>query len=277
MNTLNSSASKKANCGDGAGSHRHLNQLTNERIDQREVEVITTRAFINMRLLACLPLAVGMSVAIGLGDAQSAPRRPTEFEESTIVVERNATDGDTEVVMTALGGDEGLRHLVIRTPDARRVLLLSSRDPTIMGIREFAFESPEPEGDAILAAYPEGTYMFHGVSVAGERFKGEAELSHQLPEPTVITNPVQGAVVEPDSLTIQWSAVPGIAEYVVEFENESTDPEQILTVNVPANSTSFEVPNSLVTPGNDYQVGIATVGASGNVVVTETTFSTAGH
>jgi hypothetical protein len=214
-------------------------------------------------------------VACALTCAAEASAAPSRFDEASIVVERNATDGDTEVVMTGTGGDEGLRQLTIITPDDRRVLLLSSADPTIMGIREFAFESPEREGDAILAAYPEGAYKFRGVSVTGERFRSRDRLSHHLPEPTVITNPVQDAVVGTNALTIRWAAVPGAAEYQLEFENESIDPEQVLTVNLPAHRTSFKVPSSLLVPGSDYQVGVATVGQNGNIVVVETTFATA--
>jgi hypothetical protein len=47
---------------------------------------------------ACFPLAVGTIVAFGLADAASTSSRLTEFEDASIVVERNATDGDTEVV-----------------------------------------------------------------------------------------------------------------------------------------------------------------------------------
>ena len=207
------------------------------------------------------------------GDHSSKSADP--FEVATINVEQNATDGDTEVVMTALAGDEGLRVLRIRTPDGRLVVKAHSPDPSVMGQREFAFESPEPEGEAILAAYPEGWYVFEGVSVTGERFRSRARLSHQLPAATVILHPAQDAEVGLDSLTIQWSAVPGSAQYVIELENESADPEQVLTLNVPASQTDFEVPASLLVPGADYQVGIAVIGGNGNVVVTETTFTTA--
>jgi hypothetical protein len=88
-------------------------------------------------------------------------------------------------------------------------------------------------------------------------------------------NPVQDEVVGSDALTIQWSTVSGIAQYIVEIENESADPEQALTVNVPASFSSFDVPAALLVPGADYQVGIAAVGQNGNITLTETTFSTA--
>lgn len=231
---------------------------------------------IRSKRLLYLSLLAAPVLTFGISSAEGKRRPPTEFEVATIVVEQNATDADTEIVIEVLGGDEGLKLLRIRTPDGWRVLQLSSLDPTVMGIREFAFESPESEGEAILAGYPEGRYTLCGVSVSGERFKSTAQLSHQLPEATVISNPAEDSVVGTDALMIEWSAVLGVAEYVIEFENESMDPEQVLTVNVPADTTSFEVPPGLLTPGSDYQVGVATVGENGNVAVVETTFSTAG-
>ncbi len=144
-----------------------------------------------------------------------------------------------------------------------------------MGQREFLIESPEPPGDAILAAYPVGLYRFRGQTCEGQRFASSARLSHRLPAPTVITSPPADEEVSPDGLVIEWSAVPGVAEYILELENESADPEQSLTVNLPAGTTRFEVPASLVASGADYQVGIATVARNGNVVFSEIQFSTA--
>ena len=95
-----------------------------------------------------------------------------------------------------------------------------------------------------------------------------------MPEPTVILNPAPDASVGTGELTIQWSAVPGVAQYLVEFENESADPEQSLTVNVPASVTSFAVPPALLVPGADCQVGIATIARNGNVTFVESQFST---
>jgi hypothetical protein len=108
-----------------------------------------------------------------------------------------------------------------------------------------------------------------------EHFRSAAELSHQLPGETTILNPLHESVIPATSLTIQWSAVPDIREYILEFENESLDPEQALTVNLPAGMTSFEIPPALLVPGSDYQVGIQTVGENGNIVASEVTFSTA--
>jgi len=69
--------------------------------------------------------------------------------------------------------------------------------------------------------------------------------------------------------------VSGIREYILDFEkNEPVDPEQALTLNLPAEATSFEIPAGRLVAGSDYQVGIQTVGADGNIVAVEVTFST---
>jgi hypothetical protein len=225
---------------------------------------------------SAIAAAIAATLTLSVSHAGNNRRKPpSEFEFVRINVEQNATDGDTEVVISAKAGDEGLHTFLIKTPDRRHVAHVLSLDRSVMGLREFVFESPEPAGEAILAAYPEGTYTFTGISSIGERFRGQAVLSHQLPPAVTILHPADDAVVSQAALTIQWSPVTGIREYVVEFENESADPEQILKVNVPASQTSFEIPSSMLVPGASYQVGVWTVGTNGNITVVEVSFSTA--
>jgi len=197
------------------------------------------------------------------------------FDTASICVERNATDGDTEIVMTAVPGDEGLKQFRVRAPDGRRIFTFTSPDPTVLGIREFALESPEPEGDRILAAYPEGRYEFWGRTHEGQSFLDKPRLSHRMPNETVIIAPVEGEQAPVSDLVIRWSAVPGVAQYLLELENESADPEQSLSINLPPEATSFLVPAAWLAPGAEYQVGLGTVAPNCNVVFIESTFETA--
>ena len=142
-------------------------------------------------------------------------------------------------------------------------------------MREFLFETPEPAGSAILQQYPEGDYLYFGTATNGQRFVGSATLSHELPGEATIVSPVEESVIEPGALTILWTAVPDAAQYIVEFENESADPEQSFSFVVGPETTSFAVPSAIVVPSSDYQVGIASVHENGNVVFVEATFSTA--
>ncbi len=79
--------------------------------------------------------------------AQSAlaqkKRSCIEFSELRMTLEQNATDGDTEVVLFAQGGDVGLDRLEITAPDGRRVAKFDG-DGRGIGIREFLLESAEP-------------------------------------------------------------------------------------------------------------------------------------
>jgi hypothetical protein len=200
---------------------------------------------------------------------------PLEFDSASICVERNATDGDTEIVMTAVPGDEGLKHFRVRSPDGRRVFAFHSHDPTVLGIREFALESPEPAGDRILASYPPGKYEFAGRTHTGQSFSSKARLSHLMPHETVIIAPGAEEEVPVADLVIRWSPVPGVEQYLLELENESADPEQSLSINLPPDATSFLVPAVWLSPGAEYQVGLATVAPNCNIVFVESTFVTA--
>ena len=224
------------------------------------------------RFEAGLVLAGVAAVAAAAEAEQAAP--PTEFEEAVMYVEQNATDGDTEVVIAGTAGDDGLRLLQIKWPDRELTTTLVAERPTL-GMREFHFESPEPPGEAVLAAYPEGRYVLAGVATTGERFRSVLTLSHQLPPAATILWPAEDAEVPAGvPLTIQWSQVPGIERLVLEFENESADPERALTIDLPPEATSYRIPARLLPRGAEFQIGIHTVAENGNIVAVESAFTT---
>jgi len=210
-------------------------------------------------------------------DRKKKHRPPaSEFEFVTIIVERNDTDGDTEIVVEAKpDSDDGLRRFVVRSPSNKKVVDVNSAR-RVLGMREFAFESPEPAGDAILASYPEGSYTFHGVSTEGERFSGVGVLSHQLPAPIVVGSPMEDQEL-PHSVahTLLWSQVSeDTSEIFLEFECETEDSAQVLTLNFAPDVMSFEIPASLLVPGAECQVGIAAIAETGNKIFTEVPFTT---
>jgi len=222
--------------------------------------------------MTSMRLMVGLALAAA---SAGAGADPAEFEEATMYVEQNATDGDTEVVIAGTAGDDGLRLLQIKWPD-REVVTTLIADRSTLGMREFHFESPEPPGEAVLAAYPEGRYVLAGVSTAGDRFRSVLTLSHDLPPETTILWPADEAEVPArEPLTIQWSQMPGIEKFVLEFENESADPERTLTLDLPPGATSFRIPARLLPAGSEFQIGIHTVAENGNIVAVESTFTTA--
>jgi hypothetical protein len=248
------------------GSKRLLRLLTVRRTHSSfEQENKMRTSLLHAALLFAVP-----AVAASIADAAEP------FDTAEIYVEKNATDDDTEIVIEAVGGDDGLCHFRVVAPGGREIFHFDSDDRSTGGLREFLVESPEPPGDAILAAYPEGLYRFRGRTCDGQAFASADWLSHRLPAATVITSPpVDGEVDGSNGLVIEWSAVPGVAEYILELENESVDPEQSLTLNLPADTTRFRVPAHWIASGAEYQVGVGTVARNGNVVFAEIEFTTA--
>ena len=133
-------------------------------------------------LHAALVVAVP-AVAASIADAAEP------FDTAEIYVEKNATDDDTEIVIEAVGDDDGLCHFRVVAPGGREVFHFDSGDRSSGGLREFLVESPEPPGDAILAAYPEGLYRFRGRTCDGQTFARADWLAHRMPPATVITSP----------------------------------------------------------------------------------------
>jgi hypothetical protein len=200
---------------------------------------------------------------------------PTAFEKAGVHFEQNATDGDVEVVFEATGSDDGLAKLGVTSPDGRTVLDFSAPDPTTMGLRSFAFESPEPKDVAGLkAAYPEGVYRFAGETAAGQRFRSESTLRHALPATASFLSPgIDAEDVAVDGLEIRWSPVAGVSGYVVEIEQDELDVK--LKTRLPRAASSFSVPDGFLRPGTEYTLAIGTFTANGNLSVVETTFTTA--
>jgi hypothetical protein len=209
------------------------------------------------------------------GEAEAAG--PAEaFETAGVRFETNATDGDVEVVFEVKAGDAGLLKLKIVSPGGRTVVDFTAPDASTLGIRQFQMESPEPADVASLkAAYPEGTYQFSGTDAEGTRFAGEATLSHQLPATASFQYPVEEAEDVPfEALVVTWPAIPNMAGYIVEIEQDEL--EVNVTARLPGNATSFAVPPGFLQAGTEYALAIGTVMENGNLSFVETSFTTAG-
>jgi hypothetical protein len=203
-----------------------------------------------------------------------APAKP--FPRATVRFEQNATDGDVEVVFEITGRSEGLAKLRVLSPDGRPVIDFKAPDASTLGIRQFIFESPEPQDVASLkAAYPEGTYTFHGATASGTQLLGKATLKHALPATTSFVSPkANGSNVNVNDLKVVWAPVEGVAGYIVEIEQDELNVN--ITATLPATQPEFSVPDGFLRSGTEYQLGIGTVSDDGNISYVETSFTTAG-
>jgi hypothetical protein len=222
------------------------------------------------RALAAVVLLLGPP-----GLSLAADGAPSKLPKAAVRFEQNATDGDVEVVFQAKGAKDGLAKLTVTGPDGRIAIDFTAPDPRTLGIREFEFESPEPTDVAGLkAAYPAGTYHFAGATAAGKEFSGESTLSHELPATTAFVQPgVDAEKVPVKGLEIRWTPVAGVAGYVVELEQD--DLGVSLEAHLPGSASSLSVPDELLRPGTEYDLGIGTVSQGGNVSFVETSFTTA--
>ncbi|MDQ2962439.1 MAG: fibronectin type III domain-containing protein, partial [Pseudomonadota bacterium] len=146
---------------------------------------------------------------------------------------------------------------------------------TKLGLRTFAFESPEPTNDGrVQSDFPAGSYAFSAISASGAKLEGKAVLNHTFPEPTALVRPQAEAKNVPiKGLQVSWKRVQGADAYMVVIEQESSG--RWLKVNLAGNATSFTVPDGFLLPGTEYKLGIGTVAKDGNSSFIETTFNTA--
>jgi hypothetical protein len=195
------------------------------------------------------------------------------FSELRMVLEQNATDGDTEVVLFAKGQDDGLKSLAIFAPNYRLVAFFAG-DQRGIGIREFQLESAEPPDLAkVLASFPQGSYNFVGRSVKGECLRGNASLSHTLAPASTLLTPLEEQVVPTGQVVLSWAGVSGAARYIIELNNESAGTNMTFEVLPP--TTSLAVPAQFLQANAEYQFVVGVKTASGNATSVERTFFTA--
>ena len=215
-----------------------------------------------------LVAASALALAFAASGASAA-----ELEEARLYVEQNVTDHDAEIVVIAQGGDEGLRSLELFGPNGRSFGSLLAGRKRQLGFREVLLETPEPSVGRVLRAWPEGTYRFVGTTFSGEVLTGEAELGHEMPAAVAQIAPDGDEGLDPDHVVVSWDEVPGVAGYLLEIEQD--DLGVSLELTLPPGTTSFVVPAGFLEPGIEYELGVATVGDTGNISFRETAFTTA--
>lgn len=220
--------------------------------------------------LARLTLAAALLSAFPVTAAPAAARTFGEFETLTMIYEQNVTDGDAEVVIFAKA-EEGMTQFIIFDPRGDRRVDLESRGRRDIGLGQFKLESAEPSVVAVKRAYPQGTYTFLARTVSGEFLRGTVSLSHELLPPPSFT-PADEEGLDPDAVVVTWTPVPGAAGYIVEVEQD--DLGNNLTATVGPDVSSLAVPPGFLRPGTEYEVGVATITATGNVAVAESSFTT---
>jgi hypothetical protein len=220
-----------------------------------------------MQFNVSLTLALVMTALQGIAHAEG------KFEKLGVYLEYTVEDQDSEVLFEAIGGDVGMATLKVVAPDGRTVVDFKAPDSK-QGVRHVVLESPEPKDkEAIRKDFPEGSYRFIAGTTSGATLQGEARLSHKLPEAAALVQPQSDASNVPvKGMQIRWRPVKNIAKWLVVIEHEASGDQ--FKVNLPAAATSFAVPDGFLAPGRKYKLGISAVASDGNSTVSEADFAT---
>lgn len=149
-----------------------------------------------MKRMPHTPILAALSGALALAGLPGPVQAQDfgEFDELKVIIEINATDGD--VGFHALFDADAWRWAKLSGPDKSKLLTVkASNGLRMQGVTENFFESAEPvcdpedaeEGEAVvdlatfIGRFPEGDYRFAARTLDGEKLRGSAELTYDLP------------------------------------------------------------------------------------------------
>ena len=231
-------------------------------------------AAVSLAMLLAAP-AIAASSAEDLFLAKALLAKEVEFEEledAELYIVYSETDQDAQIV-TAVGAEEGLRRIFVFGPEGRLFQNLRLNDGGDLGQVDAQFETPEPSLEELEEAYPEGEYLFVGITVEGSLLVSEAELSHDLLDAPMITFPGEGDEDIPVAgFTATWDPVDGAEGYRVELEDE--EEEIAIKADVAGDATSFTFPPGWLVPSTEYTLDVKAFGENGNRSVTDLRFTT---
>ena len=222
-----------------------------------------------IRLLSLITALVFFNI---IGCSQNSQNKSVPFPYINIHLEKNVTDGDVEAVLEIKADEDGLIKLSVVAPNGKTILNFESPDKTIMGIRQFRFESPEPKNETSLkSAYPEGNYTFNGETTSGKKLSGTFKLSHTFPKAGNIIQPSSWVKnLSASNLKISWSAEKDAASFIVYVENDDLE----FTVTLPESKKMMVVPEGYLEPKTEYMLGLGTQSKNGNISFVEKSFKT---
>ena len=215
------------------------------------------------------------------------PPGEVELEDTSIIFELNATDGDLGI-QVFLDGEPWI-EVEVESPDEETIFEVAGEGTLEhFGLAELFFESEEPSFDEvpledILDLFPAGEYQFSGKTVEGDNLEGTAMLTHNIPNGPVIVSPEEDAELDVNEpVVIDWNPVtdayPGtegtieIIGYQVIVERE--EPEIVFSVDLPASVTAVTVSPEFIEADTEYDFEVLAIEASGNQTISESSFTT---
>ena len=248
----------------------------------------------SMRTLAPVALAaVFFSAAAPNAWAQDEEEPALTVGE--ILIQLNDTDGDLGF-HARIDGDPW-EKLEIENPYGKKIFnIRNRRSLKTQGLTEFAFESAEPQFDELdpeefFDRFPEGEYEISAKSTEGTEMERIAVYTHVIPAAPLIISPYpapdcdEATPVALGPVTLVWDAVTTshpdlgrndpaieITHYVVSVEREAPEPVLQLDISLPADATSFAIPDDFLALGTLFKFQVLVGEASGNETSAEGCF-----
>lgn len=230
---------------------------------------------------------VGLAAALAIGPtagAQGSAPAVIPFPDARLKIEYNATDGDAglQVFLDA----PAWRQISITNPSGRKLLDVEAEEVIRnYGLTELFSESSEPPFTEFpfgefKQLFPEGRYVFSGVTIEGQRLRSSFALSHDVPDDPTIVSPPADATLAPDELVVEWlpvtapAGVEVVAYQVLVVADAPAlgNPTRVLDVMLPGSATRLPVPAEFLVPGT-YKTEVLAIEASGNQTLTEVEFT----
>ncbi len=241
--------------------------------------------------LAATALSALLLLAPESAKCEQARPNKTAIATAKLIIEYNSTDEDLGVHGSF--DDSGWSELQVFDPHDRLVLSVNPQNQlkrlTMAGI---FFESREPAIEQfsfadLKARFPAGKYRVRARSFDGTLLTGAATFTHEVPQPPIVTAPLDEAIVSPIGLVVEWMPVTMTIEnkplnltgyQVIITKVEHTDPHgfsrPVFDVHLPANRLSITVPDEFLEPGTLYELEVLAIEVSGNQTITVSFFTT---
>lgn len=231
--------------------------------------------------VAALALVGVGGAAPGNDQTSQGAGKPIPLAAATLIIEVNGTDGDAGLQFFLDG--EPWNSMTISDPKGRVIVDVDAEGRLKdWGLTELFSESNEPPFSEVplaefKARFPAGRYTFVGETIEGEKLAGTARLSHDIPDPPVITSPADGAAVERVGVVARWQAPSeprgiDIVGYRVIATRE--DPLRVYQVELPASARKVPIPAAFLQSGTEYELEIQAIEESGNWTFATSFFST---
>ena len=269
-----------------------------------------------MKTITC---ALPMVLLTALTAASPVMAEVVEWDDLKLIIEINATDGDAG--FHALADADAWRWFRIDNPNGNKILAMRATGIlTQQGLTENFFESAEPlcepdeeEPDELVVTFaefimrfPEGDYLFRANTNEGNRVKGTAELTYNLPAAPDISmtedseQPINEVIIEwepgmdlgekchdqsliDDGIIADPATVEIVGwEVVVEpDDDEAPDPNRKFSVQLPPEQTSVLIPVEYLEiffdeDFDEFKFEVGAIEESGNQTFSEGTFSILG-